>query len=68
MECGYDSYHEDDAAFASGQYRHACEHVVFHECLRRERNKVLEDGSRSDDSNGFNIAIKPDMTTLWHMT
>jgi len=69
-DCRYDMYHKDDADFTSSQYRHACEHVVFHECLRRERmmvkgrNRATAGGDGGWD--GFNIAVKPDMTTLWH--
>ena len=58
-ECRYDGFNENDAAYASEHYRHTCEHVVLHECLRRKW---------SDSKEGrFSIAIRPDMTTLWHL-
>ena len=64
-QCRYDTYHKDDDAYLSKRYQHACEHIVFHECLRRV---LLEkEGSGSGGSGeGFSIAVQPDMTTLWH--
>ncbi|KAL9179350.1 hypothetical protein ACHAXT_008640 [Thalassiosira profunda] len=60
-QCRYDSFHEGDARYISKKYQHACEHVVFHECLRRT---IAE--KEGGDGGGFRIAVKPDMTTLWH--
>jgi len=62
-KCRYDSYHKDDDAYLSKRYQHACEHIVFHECLRRV---LLEKGGVSGGGEGFDIAVQPDMTTLWH--
>ena len=59
MECRYDSYNENDAEYVSNHYKHACEHVVFLECLRRQMIK------RSNNED-FSIAVLPDMKTLWH--
>eukprot|EP00985_Skeletonema_marinoi_P016412 scaffold8819_cov101-Skeletonema_marinoi.AAC.4 len=61
-KCRYDSYHKDDDAYLSKRYQHACEHIVFHECLRR----VLLEKGGGGGGEGFDIAVQPDMTTLWH--
>ena len=69
-KCRYDIYHKDDNAYLSKRYQHACEHIVFHECLRR----IMMDGwrgegdknNKTDGREGFNIAVQPDLTTLWH--
>lgn len=72
-QCRYDSYHKDDDAYLSKRYHHACEHIVFHECLRRVMMMMMtkmddEGGSGGSNSSGvgFNIAVQPDLTTLWH--
>ena len=52
LSCRYDGYHPDDAAFVSKREGQACEHVVFHECLRRTRR--------------FGMAVAADVFTLWH--
>jgi len=59
MECRYDSYNKEDTEFASNHYKHACEHVVIHECLRRQMKE-------SSSNEEFSIAVLPDMKTLWH--
>ena len=59
MECRYDSYSEEDQEYASNHYNHACEHVVLHECLRRQVKK-------SSKNEEFSIAVLPNMKTLWH--
>ena len=64
-KCRYDSYHKDDDAYLSKRYQHACEHIVFHECLRRVLLEK-EGGGSSSSGEGLNIAVQPDMTTLWH--
>ncbi len=61
-QCRYDSYHKEDDAYLSKRYKHACEHIVFHECLRR----VLLEREDGGGGEGFNIAVQPDLTTLWH--
>jgi hypothetical protein len=63
-QCRYDSYHKDDDAYLSKRYQHACEHIVFHECLRRVLSE--REGSTGGGGDGFNIAVQPDLTTLWH--
>eukprot|EP00986_Skeletonema_menzelii_P011350 scaffold5819_cov148-Skeletonema_menzelii.AAC.5 len=65
-KCRYDSYHKDDDAYLSKRYQHACEHIVFHECLRRVLLEKEGGGSSSSSGEGLNIAVQPDMTTLWH--
>ena len=64
-KCRYDIYHKDDNAYLSKRYQHACEHIVFHECLRRVLLEK-EGGGSSSSGEGLNIAVQPDMTTLWH--
>ncbi|KAL7551554.1 hypothetical protein ACHAWF_014744 [Thalassiosira exigua] len=59
--CRYDAYTESDDYVAKGEM-HTCEHVAFHECLRR----ALAGGKGSRDQ--FRIAVKPDLFTLWHLT
>jgi len=58
-ECRYDSYNKADEVYASNHYNHACEHVVLHECLRRQMMK-------SSSNEEFSIAVLPNMKTLWH--
>ena len=67
-KCRYDSYHKDDDAYLSKRYQHACEHIVFHECLRRVllEKSGEEGGSSSSGEVGLDIAVQPDLTTLWH--
>ena len=56
-KCRYDDYHEDDLVFMGRHLNHTCEHVVFHQCLRRTMPK---------DDGGWSIAVKPDLVTTWH--
>jgi len=55
--CRYDMYYESDANYRSKGEQQTCEHIVFHECLRREVHK----------NDGFRIAVQPDLLTLWHL-
>ena len=63
--CRYDMYDEACNIYSSKAERHACEHVIFHECLRR-RNKET-DGIGAEDKS-FRIAVLPDLFTLYHFT
>ena len=48
-------------------YKQACEHVVLHECLRRNVGNRRRTNKGDDEENGFRIAVMPDMKTLWHL-
>ena len=67
--CRYDTYHKDDLAFVGRLMNHTCEHVVFHECLRRtmmlRRNEVVE-GYGEGEGEEWSISVKPDLITTWH--
>ena len=52
--CRYDLYNKSLDVYRGKEEQQTCEHVVFHECLRQQR----ED---------FSIAVQPDMMTLWHL-
>lgn len=52
--CRYDLYNKSFDVYRGKEEQQTCEHVVFHECLRQQRE-------------GFRIAVQPDMTTLWHL-
>jgi hypothetical protein len=58
--CRYDSYNKKaiSSEFIGHKEHHTCEHVVLHECLRREFI------NRADSA--FSIAVQPDLMTLWH--
>ena len=52
--CRYDTYDKRVDVYRGKKEQHTCEHIVFHECLRREYKEV-------------SIAVQPDMVTLWHL-
>lgn len=56
--CRYDSYNKMADTFIGHKEHHTCEHVVLHECLRRQ---FID---RAD--NAFSIAVQPELMTLWH--
>lgn len=56
--CRYDLYNKRDIKFIGQKEHHACEHVVFHQCLREQY---------AETSGGFSIAVQPDLLTLWHL-
>ena len=66
-DCRYDTYNENDNGYASNHYEQACEHVVLHECLRRNVGNGRRTDKGNDEENGFRIAVMPDMKTLWHL-
>ncbi|KAL7545646.1 hypothetical protein ACHAWF_008991 [Thalassiosira exigua] len=64
-ECRYDMF-RDGAEYLSKHYEQACEHVVFHECLKRTMMKADVAFGREIEIDEFSIAIKPDLKILWH--
>mmetsp|Transcript_1256 Transcript_1256/g.2191 ORF Transcript_1256/g.2191 Transcript_1256/m.2191 type:complete len:111 (-) Transcript_1256:327-659(-) len=59
-KCRYDSYSKKDELYMSKREMHTCEHVVFHECLRRVM--MYDNGG-----DNFRMAVKTDLLTLWHL-